>query len=709
MKYLPGASRTLYLLGMAALFFIAVLSSTKAQIAPPKTATVAKTAKKLFTKADVLDGDFNLSPRRSVIATWSGPDTYTLSQNGDTRRVHARTGAIAPPATSAQNNSDTVQNPLAQTERAQLFIRDKNLWVTQGIKTRQLTTDGGGNILNGELDWVYEEEVYGRGRKNSYTLSPDQKYAAFLRIDEAPVKPFFINEDSGVQRVESWQYPKSGTPNPRASLGVVPIAGGTTPTFVNLSDYAEDDRLIVRYAYTPKGDALLVQVQNREQTYLDILRFNPDGSGTPQKIIHETSPVPGWVELPEIKWLSDGSFLWTSERSGYQHLYHYKTDGTLLNAITKGDFDVANIVNIAEKSGKVYFTSPGENVMESHLYVANLDGSGVTRLTKDSGTHRTQLSPPRSDGTGTIEFFLDSFSSATNPGETRVCDAKTGQVLRTLGQDKPAAIADEYALGKAQVHRFKARDGYGLEGTLLVPADFDPTKKKYAIFCPVYSGPRAPSASNTWRDVNGNLQYQFFAQHGILVWQCDNRTANPKGAKAARAQYKNFGKSELEDLEDGIGYLKKLGFVDEKRIGISGWSFGGFMTQYALTHGKEFTVGAAGAGVSDWHLYDTIYTERYMSTPQRNPEGYISSSNVKAAANLHGKLLIIHGMVDDNVHFQNSVQLAYALQKAGKPFEMMFYPGPRSRHGLGEAELRDFNERVTLEFLLKNLAPTGAK
>jgi dipeptidyl-peptidase 4 len=680
-------------------------SVANAQITPLKT---AKTAKKLFTVDDVLNGGFNLSPRRSALATWSGPDVYTLTQDGDTRRVHARTGAVAPPATAPPNVTPPAQSPFAEAERAQLFIRDKNLWVTQGLKTRQLTTDGGGNILNGELDWVYEEEVYGRGKKSSYILSPDQKYAAFLRIDEAPVKPFFINEDSGVQRVESWQYPKSGTPNPRASLGVVQITGGTTPTFVDLSNYAEDDRLIVRYAYTLKGDALLVQIQNREQTYLDILRFNLDGSGAPQKIIHETSPVPGWVELPEIRWLADGSFLWQSERSGYQHLYHYKTDGTLLNAVTKGDFDVANIVNISEKSGKVFFTSVGENVMENHLYVANLDGSGVTRLTKDSGTHRTQLSPASSDGTGIIEFFLDSFSSATNPGETRVCDAKTGQVLRMISQDKPSAIADEYALGKAQVHRFKARDGYGLEGTLLVPADFDP-KKKYSVFCPVYSGPRAPSASNTWRDVNGNLQYQFFAQHGVLVWQCDNRTANPKGAKAARAQYKNFGKSELDDLEDGIAYLKKLGFVDEKRVGISGWSFGGFMTQYALTHGSQFTVGVSGAGVSDWHLYDTIYTERYMSTPERNPEGYISSSNVKAAANLHGKLLIVHGMVDDNVHFQNSVQLAYALQKAGKSFEMMFYPGPRSRHGLGEAELRDFNERVIFEFLVKNLAPSGAR
>jgi hypothetical protein len=245
MKYVayPVVLKTLCLLSLTALIYLSdsgrFLPLAEAQVASPKTtqtakvAKVAKANKKLFTKDDVLDRNFDLSPRRSAIATWSGPDAYTLTQDGDTRRVHARTGAVAPPLRPIPYS---VKGP-AETERAQLFIRDKNLWVTQGIKTRQLTTDGGGNILNGELDWVYEEEVYGRGGKTSYTLSPDQKYAAFLRIDEAPVKPFFINEDSGVQRVESWQYPKSGTPNPRASLGVVPIAGGTTPTFVDLSKY----------------------------------------------------------------------------------------------------------------------------------------------------------------------------------------------------------------------------------------------------------------------------------------------------------------------------------------------------------------------------------------------------------------------------------------------------------------------------------------
>ena len=697
-----------YLLSFFLLTSLTSLTVLSASIAPPTLAQNLPTPKvslKKFTKEDVLSGSFSLAPRRGALASWVSSDVYLLTEGGETKRIHARTGLVAPPAPPvAGSNVESPEIVSPDQNGLRLFVRDKNLWATEGVKNRQLTTDGGGNILNGELDWVYEEEVYGRGKKTSFTLSPDRKFAAFIRIDEAPVKPFLILEDSGLQRSESWQYPLSGTPNPNARLGVVSTAGGTPPTFVDLSAYPEDDRLIVRYTYTPSGDALLVQVQNREQTFLDVLRFAPDGTGAPQKIIHETSPVPGWVDIFEIRWLSDGTFLWTSERSGYHHLYHYKTDGTLITQVTKGDFDVKSVLSVSEKSAQVFFVSTGENVMDKQFYVARLDGSGVTRLTKDSGTHRAQLSPVGSEGGP--EFFLDFYNSATNPGEVRVCDAKTGQILRTLGKDKLPTIADEYALGTVQIHRFKARDGYPLEGTLLVPADFDPKNKtkKYAIFSPVYSGPNSPSASNTWRDANGSLQNQFFAQNGILVWQCDNRTANPQGAKAARALYKNFGKSELEDLEDGINYLKKQGFVDETRVGISGWSFGGYMTEYALTHGTAFNVGVSGAGVSDWHLYDSIYTERYMSTPQRNAEGYNTSSNVKAAANLHGNLLIVHGMVDDNVHLQNSVQLVYELEKAGKTFEMKFYPGPRSRHGFGEVELRDHNEKATLDFLLKHLA-----
>jgi dipeptidyl-peptidase-4 len=239
-----------------------------------------------------------------------------------------------------------------------------------------------------------------------------------------------------------------------------------------------------------------------------------------------------------------------------------------------------------------------------------------------------------------------------------------------------------------------------MEAMMIKPPDFDP-KKRYPVFIHTYAGPHAPQVRNAWNNGMGNMWHQLLAQKGYIVWICDNRSASGKGVESTWTIYRNFGELELRDIEDGVAYLKSLPYVDGSRIGINGWSFGGYMTAYALTHSTSFKIGISGAPVTDWHLYDTIYTERYMGTPQNNPEGYEKSSVVNAAKNLSGKLLLIHGTIDDNVHMQNSIQFIYALQKAGKQFEVMFYP--KSRHGFSDPQLVKHMREMMLKFILQNL------
>jgi dipeptidyl-peptidase-4 len=574
------------------------------------------------------------------------------------------------------------------------FVRDANIFVVD-VRTgteRALTTDGTATRFNGKLDWVYQEEVYGRGTYQAVWWSPDSTRIAFLQLDESPVVPFTVVDHQAYrQTLEVYPYPKAGDPNPTATLVIVRVAGGE-PSWVNNEQYGAGEFLITDVGWTPDSRGVAYQVQDREQTWLD-LNVAPFATGEPTRLFRETSKY--WVNVPPMpKWLKDGSFIWHSERTGFEHLYHFKADGTLIEQITDGKWEARTLLGVDEANGWVYFAGTERSPIGSDVYRIKLDGSRLTRLSQSAGTHSATFNP-------SFTQYLDDWSDISTPTQQRLHRAD-GTELRVVDEGKMPALA-EYRLSTPAFVQVQTRDGFVMEAMLIKPPDFDPSKK-YPVFQTLYAGPHAQTVRNAWGGVGG-LYLQLLAQKGIIVWMCDNRSASGKGVESTYPVYQHFGVSEAADIEDGVSWLKKQPYVDGARIGVNGWSFGGFMTSYLLTHSTSFAMGISGGTVADWRDYDSIYTERYMRMPQHNPDGYRDSSPRWAAKNLTGKLLLLHGVIDDNVHLQNTLQFIYELQKADKPFELMLYP--KSRHGVSDPQLVYHMRQLMLDFTLRTLQPAG--
>jgi dipeptidyl-peptidase 4 len=597
------------------------------------------------------------------------------------------------------------------------FVRGMNLFVVEAASGRekQLTRDGSEKILNGYLDWVYEEELYGRGNKRGYWWSPDSQRIAFLRTDESPVPKFVLVDDTlDNQRVENTDYPQAGDPNPLVTLGIadvtktsivpnvtrIPKVGAKIPPslarfgdvvkFADLKKYNPEDFLISRVAWSPDSRSVVFQAQNREQIFLDLNAASvADGRVTTLF----TERTRAWVEAIENpEYLADGSFVWQSERDGFRHLYHYAADGKLIRQITKGSWEVGSFHGADERGGFLYFSAIGEggDWVNTHVYRIKLDGSGLQRLTETAGTHRASFNP-------TFTHFIDSWSDAATPTQTRLHRAD-GKLERVVDENK-VDVLKEYRLGRPEFLKIKTRDGFEMEAMRILPPDFDPNKK-YPVFSYTYGGPHAPQVRNQWTGARA-LWHQMLAQRGYIIWVCDNRTASGKGAEATWNVYQRMGQTEVPDLEDGFNYLKSLPYVDGSRLGMWGWSYGGYMTSYFMTHSKTLKMGIAGGLVGDWALYDSIYTERYMRTPQNNPDGYRKGSVIANAANLNGRLLIIHGAIDDNVHQQNAIKFIHELQKAGKQFELMTYP--TQRHGVADPFQQKHMYQMMTDFIERNL------
>ena len=571
------------------------------------------------------------------------------------------------------------------------FVRGMNLFVVDVASGRetQLTKDGSQTILNGYLDWVYEEELYGRGNKRGYFWSPDSTRIAFLRTDESPVPKFVLADDTVTdQIIENTDYPQAGDPNPLVTLGIANVSGNDLK-FVDLSKYTPEDFLISRVAWSPDSKNVVFQAQNREQTYLDLNAASiADGKFTTLL----TEKTKAWVEaIDNPVYLEDGSFIWQSERDGFRHLYLIGKDGKMIRQITKGRWEVGEFYGVDEKNGYVYFNGRGEkDWIGNYVYRIKLDGSGMTNLTPTSGSHDASFNPEMTQ-------FLDYWSDVNTPTQMRLY-AADGKLVKVLDENKVPALKD-YKLGKTEFLKVKARDGFEMEAMMIKPPDFDPSKK-YPVFAYTYSGPHAPSVSNSWGYSN-TMWHQMLAQKGYIIWICDNRTASGKGVESTWNVYKKFGQTETEDLQDGFNYLKSLPYVDGTRLGMWGWSYGGFMTSYFMTHTDTLKMGIAGGLVGDWALYDSIYTERYMLMPKNNPDGYAKNSVITAAKNLSGNLLIIHGMMDNNVHMQNSVKFIYELQKADKQFQFM--PYPTQQHGVSDPLQVKHLYTMMTDFVEKNL------
>ncbi len=602
----------------------------------------------------------------------------------------------------AERIARLTESPAAETEvsfspdgRFVAFVRDGNLAVTDasGFREHELTDDGGGRIRNGQLDWVYQEEIYGRGNFRAYWWSPDSTRIAYLQLDDRDVPSFTVVDHIPYRpEVEAWDYPKAGDANPVVRLGVVGAedAGGPT-SWVNLAGYAAEEPLVVDVGWTPDSDRVVFQVQNREQTWLDLNLADPR-TGDADRVLRETTEA--WVNVTgPPTWLSDGTMLILSERTGWQHLYHVDRAGTVLARVTSGEWEVRALHGVDEDAGVVYFSATERSPIGLDVYRVGLDGTGLRRLSEREGTHTARFNPG-------LTHYLDRWSDVSTPPQVRVHAAADGSAVRVAAAN-PVPALERYELPRPEFLQVPNRDGFEMEALLIKPPDFDPTHR-YPVYQHIYGGPHVQRVRNAWSPET--LYWQLLAQHGVVVWVLDNSTASGKGAVSTWPVYQRFGELELRDLEDGLDWLTAQSYVDPARIGIEGWSYGGFMVSYALTHSRRWSMGIAGGSVTDWRDYDTIYTERYMRKPQNNSAGYRRSSPRFRAADLHGALLLVHGSMDENVHMQNTLQFAYALQQAGKPFDMMIYP--KSRHRLGSPDLEHHRRAMMLDFAIEHLRPT---
>jgi dipeptidyl-peptidase-4 len=567
------------------------------------------------------------------------------------------------------------------------FVRNHNLWLVSAAdgKERAFTEGGTEEVRKGELDWVYPEELE---ITTAYWWAPDSSAIAYFQMDESKVAKYpLVDFSSPVGEAEEERYPPAGGANPLVRLFVAPVGGGEARAM----DTGENtDIYIARVNWLTDSKHIAIQRLNRPQTVLDLLVCDA-ATGAARTALNETDQY--WINVSnDLHFLKDGKrFLWSSERSGYRHLYLYDLEGKQLAQITKGEWEVSAVDAVDEGKGLVYFTGTAKSPLERHLYRVSLDGSAISRITIHNGTHAASMAPDAS-------AFVDTYSDVLAPPRQGVARAD-GSLLRVINENKVTELA-EYHLSAPQFLSVKVHDGVALNAVMIKPPNFDESKK-YPVLVYTYGGPHVQVVLNAWGG-NMALWNQSMAQKGYIIFSLDNRGSAGRGHIFEEPIHYNLGAVELSDQREGVAYLKSLPYVDGERIGIWGWSYGGSMTLHAMfSVGAPFKAGFAGGPVTDWHFYDSIYTERYLGLPQQNETSYRTSSPIDRAENLKGKLLIAHGTDDDNVHFANTLTLIDKLIEVGKYAEVM--PVPGRGHGASDPAARKvvFN-RVT-QFFLDNL------
>ena len=576
------------------------------------------------------------------------------------------------------------------------FIRDRNLWaidLTSGEEV-QLTRDGSDTIGNGVAEFVADEEM---DRHTGYWWAPDDAAIAFARIDETPVpvqKRYEVYPDR--TEVVEQRYPAAGDHNVRVQLGVIAPKTGARPRWIDLGK--DPDIYLARVDWRDP-QRLTFQRQSRDQKKIELIETTLT-NGTQRTLVTETSTT--WVPLHnDLRFLKDGRFLWSSERSGFEHLYIASEDGSTLTALTQGEWVVDGLLAIDETAGLAYVSGTRDGATEAHVYAVPLSGGEPRRLTQAPGMHAATFARNAS-------VFVDSWSSDTTLPQIELFKAD-GTKLATLLVNDVSDATHPYAKYRA-AHQptaygtLTAADGTTpLHYSLIKPAGFDP-KKQYPVVVFVYGGPAAQTVTRAWPGRSDSFFNQYLAQQGYVVFSLDNRGTPRRGAAFGGALYAKQGTVEVDDQLRGVAWLKSQAFVDPARIGVYGWSNGGYMTLMLLAkHSEAYACGVAGAPVTDWALYDTHYTERYMDLPKANEAGYREASVFTHVDGIGaGKLLLIHGMADDNVLFTNSTKLMSELQKRGTPFELMTYPG--AKHGLRGSDLLH-RYRLTEDFLGRCLKP----
>ncbi|MDY0987940.1 S9 family peptidase [Flavobacterium sp. CFBP9031] len=585
-----------------------------------------------------------------------------------------------------------IQEPTFSPDGTKIaYAKENNLYVydVASKKSTAITTDGKKNaIINGITDWVYEEEF---AFVRAFDWSKDSKKVAYIRFDESQVPEFSMSifHKDLYPKIETFKYPKAGEKNSEVSLHIYDVAAAATKK-VDLGKY--NDFYIARMQWTNDTNILCAQVLNRHQDNLDLLFV--DGNTAASKVVLNEKDK-AYVDINDnLTFLKDNSFIWTSEKDGFNHIYVYDKNGKLKNQVTKGNWEVVSYYGFDEKTKTIFYQSTENGSINRDLYRIGLDGKNKVRLSSKVGTNKATFSP-------NFQYFINTYSSATQPTVYTLNDAKAGKEIQVIENNQ--ALADKlkgYDLPSKEFIVLKTAKGNELNAWILKPKDFDPSKK-YPVFMFQYSGPGSQQVANQWNNSN-DYWFLSLTQQGYIVACVDGRGTGYKGADFKKVTQKELGKYEVEDQIDAAKVIGAYSYVDASRIGIFGWSYGGFMASNCIFQGNDvFKMAIAVAPVTNWRFYDSVYTERYMQTPQENASGYDQNSPINHVSKLKGKFLLIHGSGDDNVHVQNTMQMMEALIQANKQFDSQIYPD--KDHGIYGGNTRVQLYAKMTNFIKENL------
>ena len=646
---------------------------------------IADRQRAVLIAADDLPGDSEGGRLSMSAHHWSptGED-LVIEAGGDLFAFRVERGRLRRLTDTEDAESDPKISP---NGRWVAFVRGHNLHAVPLRREGEvaLTEEGEDDVLLGEPDWVTCEEL---DLCSAYWWSPDSTRLALLRFDQARVFRYPIVDWLPVHAEVTWEYyPKAGDRNADVSLGVVGLEDRSVRW---LRTGAGPDDYLARVTWTPDAAALLVQRLNRAQDRVELVRVDASGEAAPQVLLREEDEH--WINIADdMRVLSDGRFVWGSERDGWRHLYLHAADGKLERRLTRGEWVVTDLVGVDEEEAAVWFLSTRRSPMERQLDRVGLEGGDIARVSAEDGTHTVTLAPGG-------DYYLDRHSRTGVPPGLFLRTAD-GDLIEDLAPGSRSGIAG-YALPRNERFTVKASDGTALPAELFYPPNFD-AGRRYPVLIYVYGGPYAQVVRDRWGG-SRYLWHAMMAQHGYLIFSLDNRGSGARGHAWETAIDRRFGRQELEDQLAGVAYLRSLPYVDGDRLGIWGWSYGGYMTLFALANAPGiFRAGFSGAPVTDWRLYDTIYTERYMEMPEDNPDGYRDASPVNQAGDLQETLLLVHGTGDDNVHVQNSLAIVQAFVAHNVPHEFRLYP--RQRHRFQDREARLDLYHTMTRFFLDNL------
>ena len=578
---------------------------------------------------------------------------------------------------------ENVQEPTFSPDGTKIGYAKENDLFIYDIASKaitQVTTDGKKNeIINGITDWVYEEEF---AFVRAFDWSADSKKLAFIRFDESKVPQFSMDmyQKDLYPTSQTFKYPKAGEKNSEVSLHVFEI-GSKSAKKINLGNYS--DFYIARMKWTNDANVLSAQVLNRHQDNLDLI-FVDGTTGTAKVVLNEKDKA--YVDVTDnLTFLKDNSFIWTSEKDGFNHIYLYDKSGKLKNQVTKGKWEVTNYYGFDEKTKTVFYQSVENGSTVRDIYKISLDGKKKVKLSSQVGTNGATFSPD-------FTYYINTYSSVTTPPTFTLNSSKDGKQAQEIVNN--TALVDKikkYDLPTKEFFELTTEKGHKLNAWMIKPKDFD-ANKKYPVFMYQYSGPGSQEVANNWLDTN-DMWFMMLSQQGYITVCVDGRGTGFKGADFKKCTQKELGKFEVEDQIDAAKVLGNYTYVDKSRIGIFGWSYGGFMSSNCLFKGADvFKMAIAVAPVTNWRFYDSVYTERYMQTPQENASGYDENSPINHVSKLKGNFLLIHGTADDNVHVQNSMQMIEALVQANKQFDWAIYPD--KNHGIygGKTRIQLFNK-----------------